>query len=172
MQAPEKAGWVREVFRAKYAPLLRFLAARLPHRQDAEDLAQEAFLRLLRVPQADLIRQPDAYLFRIAANLVLEFRLRARRSRVAFDSEQAALAGETADASDTILPAEQLLDRESLHRAIEALPPRHRTALILQRRDGLSYAEIGAKLGVSPDMVKKYLASAIARCRLALGEEK
>ncbi|MEJ1964638.1 MAG: sigma-70 family RNA polymerase sigma factor [Gammaproteobacteria bacterium] len=68
-------------------------------------------------------------------------------------------------------PAEQLLDTQSLLRAVDSLPARCRTALILQRRDGLTYAQIGQKLGVSPDMVKKYLASAIARCRLALGEE-
>ncbi|MEJ0037822.1 MAG: RNA polymerase sigma factor [Gammaproteobacteria bacterium] len=171
MPLREEAVWVREVFRDKYAALLNFLVTRLPHRADAEDLAQEAFLRLLRVPQADLIRQPDAYLFRIAANLVLEFRLRARRSRVSFDSEWATSAAETADLADTPSPAEQLLDARSLERVIEALPVRCRTALVLQRRDGLTYAQIAQKLGVSPDMVKKYLASAIARCRVALGEE-
>lgn len=125
MPLPEEAGWIREVFREKYVPLLRFLVTRLPHRADAEDLAQEAFLRLLRVPHSDLIRQPDAYLFRIAANLVLEFRLRARRSRVSFDSEQVAVAGEAGDSSETLSPAEQLLDGESLRRAIESLPLKH-----------------------------------------------
>ncbi|MEJ1964639.1 MAG: sigma factor [Gammaproteobacteria bacterium] len=52
MPLHEETVWVRDVFREKYAALLRFLVARLPHRADAEDLAQEAFLRLLRVPQA------------------------------------------------------------------------------------------------------------------------
>ena len=176
MALHEEVGWVQAVFSAKYASLLRFLAARLPHREDAEDLAQEAFLRLLRVPHADLIRQPDAYLFRIAANLVLEFRMRARKARVSFDSEQASVAGENVALSecldDSLAPAEQLIDTRSLERAIDSLPTKYRTALILQRRDGLTYAQIAVKLGVSPNMVKKYLASAIARCRLVLGEEK
>ena len=168
----EDIAWVREMAGARYAPLYRFLLARLPHREDAEDLAQETFLRLLRVPQTDLIRHPDAYLFRIAANLLLEFRLRIRRSLVAFDSEQAEAAGEVAAGENGAAPAELLLDTASLERAIAELPPRQRTALLLQRRDGLTYAQIGEQLGVSPDMVKKYLGSAIARCRLTLGESQ
>jgi RNA polymerase sigma factor (sigma-70 family) len=172
MHTSEKTAWVHDVFRVKYGALLRFLVTRLPRREDAEDLAQEAFLRLLRVPHTDLIRQPDAYLFRIAANLVVEFRMRARRALVSFDSEQALRAVDVSEPEDSVSPAEQLLDSASLQRAIDSLPAKPRAALILQRRDGLTYAQIGARLGVSPDMVKKYLASAIARCRLTLGEEK
>lgn len=166
----EDIAWVREMVGTHYAPLYRFLLARLPHRQDAEDLTQEIFLRLLRVPQVDLIRHPDAYLFRIAANLLLEFRLRAGKSIVAFDSEQAEVAAASAATSDSSSAAELLLDAARLRCAVGSLPARHRTALILQRRDGLTYAQIGERLGVSPDMVKKYLAAAIVRCRLALGE--
>lgn len=169
MHWPDRTVWVHELFRGKYGPLMRFLLSRLPRREDAEDLAQEAFLRLLRVPHTDLIRQPDAYLFRIAANLVIEFRMRARRAVVSFDSEQAERESEVAE---SVSEAEQLLDGERLHQAIESLPPKPRAALIMQRRDGLTYAQIGVKLGVSPDMVKKYLASAIARCRLTLGEDR
>ena len=52
-----------------------------------------------------------------------------------------------------------------LNSALEQLPHRWRIAIILQYRYGLSYAEIGDRLGVSPNMVKKYLAQAIGRCR-------
>jgi RNA polymerase sigma factor (sigma-70 family) len=169
MHWPDRTPWVHELFRVKYGPLMRFLLSRLPRREDAEDLAQEAFLRLLRVPQTDLIRQPDAYLFRIAANLVIEFRMRARRAVVSFDSEQ---AERESGVAESVSEAEQLLDGERLQQAIESLPAKPRAALIMQRRDGLTYAQIGVRLGVSPDMVKKYLASAIARCRLTLGEDR
>ena len=165
--------WVGEAFGAQYASLIRFLLAHLRHRQDAEDLAQEAFLRLMRVPQAELIRQPDAYLFRIAANLLSEFRMRSRRTSTAvvFDSEQATKASEAAD-SAVATPTETLMDAEQLRWAIDQLPARIRTALILHRRDGLTYAQIGELLGVSGEMVKKYIAAGVAGCRQAFGGER
>lgn len=172
MPLPDEALPASGSFRALYAPLFRYLLARLPRREDAEDLAQEAFLRLLRVPRADLILHPNAYLFRIATNLLLEFRLRAKRSRVMFDSERADSAGRNMGGEDEPgITVELLADTGSLQRAIDSLPLKCRTALVLHRRDGLTYSQIGAKLGVSPDMVKKYLAQAVARCRIALGEE-
>jgi RNA polymerase sigma factor (sigma-70 family) len=173
MPLPDEALPIRGTLSALYAPLFRYLLARMPQREDAEDLAQEAFLRLLRVPQTDLIVHPDAYLFRIAANLLLEFRMRAKRSRVMFDSDRADSIGRTLGGDDEPGAAVELLaDTASLQRAIDALPLKCRTALVLHRRDGLTYAQIGVKLGVSPDMVKKYLAQAVARCRIALGEKR
>ena len=57
----------------QYVRLLRFLGARLPNEQDAQELAQEAYLRMLRVSDANLIRDPAAYLFRIARGLLQEW---------------------------------------------------------------------------------------------------
>src|SRR3954467_4222821 len=70
-----------------HAELHRFLMRRLHSAQQAQDLAQEAYLRLLRVEHSELIRQPRAYLYRIAVNLVSEFRLRAKREPITYDSE-------------------------------------------------------------------------------------
>ena len=57
----------------QYSRLLQFLCARLANEQDAQELAQEAYLRLLRASDAKLIRDPVAYLFRIARNLLHEW---------------------------------------------------------------------------------------------------
>jgi DNA-directed RNA polymerase specialized sigma24 family protein len=72
--------------RYRYA-LRRFLIQRLRNAQDASDLSQEVYLRLLRVPDATLVRQPRAYLFRIAANVLYEFHMRQQHESVTFDSE-------------------------------------------------------------------------------------
>jgi len=48
---------------------------------------------------------------------------------------------------------------------LEQLPSRWRTALLLQHRYGLTYQEIAERLGVSSNMVKKYLAQGLAHCR-------
>ena len=58
--------------------LLRFLRSRLPQESDAEDLAQEVYLRLLRVKDRDRIENQRAYVLRVAANIANEWRLLAR----------------------------------------------------------------------------------------------
>src|SRR5271168_4491731 len=76
-------------FRDHAAELQRFLARRVGHAQDADDLAQEVFARLLRVRDADLVRNPLAYLLGIATHVVREFRQRKQHERVLYDSDLA-----------------------------------------------------------------------------------
>jgi RNA polymerase sigma-70 factor (ECF subfamily) len=59
---------------------------------------------------------------------------------------------------------------ERLGTALEQLPARWRSALILQYRYGLTYREIGERLGVSSNMVKKYLAQGLAQCRRQMAQ--
>src|SRR5580658_6160765 len=71
----------------EYSPELhRYLLRRVHHLQDADDLAQEVFARLLRVRDAELVRKPLAYLLGIAMHVVREFRQRKQHERVLFDS--------------------------------------------------------------------------------------
>src|SRR5579862_8442386 len=62
--------------------LVRFIAKRLRSAADARDLAHEAYVRLLRVKRGDLIRDPRAYLYRIAANILYEFELKRKADAV------------------------------------------------------------------------------------------
>jgi len=150
-----------------HADLHRFLMRRLRSVQHAQDLAQEAYLRLLRVERADLVRQPRAYLYRIAANLVSEFRLRERREPVAFDSELLEEATRRADASSLDEHREQVVDAQEVESLMRAWPPLYRAIFVLRKRDGLSYQEIAEQLDISIHTVKKYLARALAMCRHA-----
>ena len=61
--------------------MLRFLGARLANEQDAQDLAQEAYLRLLRASNSRVIHDPVAYVLRIARNLLHEWYSSPSRSR-------------------------------------------------------------------------------------------
>src|SRR5512139_1777854 len=54
--------------------LLSFLGRRVRAGVDIEDLAQETYLRLLRAPDLALVRNPQAYLLRVASNVVSEWR--------------------------------------------------------------------------------------------------
>lgn len=149
-----------------HAELHRFLMRRLQSTQHAQDLAQEAYLRLLRVERTELVRRPRAYLYRIAVNLISEFRLRAQREPIVFDSDTLAQVAEhVAD-----MPADEgdrAADAEQIELLLEQLPPLYRAIFVLRKRDGLSYQEIAQQLDISVHTVKKYLARAVAKCRSA-----
>jgi RNA polymerase sigma-19 factor, ECF subfamily len=145
------------------ADLLRFLGRRVRNRVDARDVAQEAYVRLLRLDRKELIRDPQPYVYRLAANLVHEFELKRR-------TDDARLMRWTQDrALDDPVPiearAEAVTLRARIDDALDQLTPNCRAVLVLHRRDGLTYDEIAARLKISPSMVKKYLATGLRLCR-------
>ena len=157
---------------AAHAELLRFLGARLPG-ADADDVAQECYLRLQRYEHLLVVRDPKAFLFRVAVNLLTDrARQHARRQRdlqrfggaVHFEDAQDAPC--TAAALEDVRASEEAL--RMISAAIERLPTKCRRALLMQRIDGLSHEEIAATLSVSKSMVEKYIARAVGTLRAAL----
>ena len=160
-------GFVSRLADESYRELFGYLLRRLGNESDVQDLAQEAYLRLLRVEKGDLIRNPRAYLFRIAANLVYEFRMKEGRS-APFDGDPQP----EIDAAPTPTSLEGSLEsRDTLRhlgRVLQDQPPLYRAVLLMRKRDGMSHDEIAEKLGVSVHTVRKYLTRAVAECRAAL----
>lgn len=150
--------------------LHRYLARRLHNAEDAQDLAQEAYVRFLQIPHVHAVRRPRGYLFRIAVNLIYEFRLRPDRKWITYDSELLEERAETlADPASKDL-GERLSSEEQLDRVLAQIPVVYRKVLLLHKRDGRSYGEIAEELGLSRHSVQKYLARAIAYGRLAKWE--
>jgi RNA polymerase sigma-70 factor (ECF subfamily) len=152
--------WVPRVYRFA----LRLSAD--PH--VAEDLTQETFLRAWggrgRLRDAAAV---GVWLFRITANLWRDH-LRRGRSPVA-------RAGPLVDeqAEHAAPPEARAAGRENLGRALDALhglPPRQREVLYLSACEGLTPAEVGAVLGISPGAAKTNLSLARKRMREVLGE--
>jgi RNA polymerase sigma-70 factor (ECF subfamily) len=144
--------------------LRRFLAARLRNAADVADLAQEVFLRLLRVDRHDHIRSPEAYLFTIASHVLQQHTLNIATVPEPVDVMDPLVDERLAVESD---PASQLhLERrlEALDRGLARLSVKTRAAFVLQRRDGCTLDEIGVRLGISRAMVKKHLAKAVSQC--------
>jgi len=162
---------VRELFIESRPELMRYLAFRVRDAAESEELAQEVYLRMMRLDQVHLIRNPRAYLFRVASS-VLADRGRKLGRTIAANGWTAEAEGHADDTAD---PYERLLWRQRLDRvnaAIDDLPARCRRALMLHRRDGWTYDEIATDLGVSRSMVKKYLRKALVLCRRALAEDE
>jgi len=165
--SPEDEGETKADIDQYTTELHRFFMSRVRNNQDADDLCQDLYLRFLQIPNKELIRHPRAYLYRIATNLLYEYSLRNRRD-VPWDpgllTELVESGGQPPSKNE---PENQALASEELHFVLQKLQPTLRAVLILQKRDGLSYEEIGEKLGLSAHTVKKYLYRALALCRQA-----
>lgn len=148
--------------------LHRYLIRQLRNREDASDLAQEAYLRFLQLPDVSAIRDVRGYLFRIALHLISEWRWRRDRGLVTFDSQ-------LADARDSREPAADeltlLLGQETLARVLDQIPQTYRQVLLWNKCDGLTNAQIAERLNVSPETVVRYLAKATALARKARWNE-
>jgi RNA polymerase sigma-70 factor (ECF subfamily) len=148
--------------------LRRFLIGRAAvPAAEAEDLAQEVFLRLLRYDRAELVEHPQAYLYRVARNVAAEWSMRAR-NRYSHDSRW--LSG----LLEEELPEHQASRAEvqvQLERAIATLPPRQRQVLKLRFEDGLDHVAIAERLGITSRVVKRSLIASYAKLRGELQPE-
>lgn len=147
----------------QHVRVLRYLGARLANEQDAQDLAQEAYLRLLRASNSRLIHDPMAYLLRIARNLLHEWYSSPPGSREPV--EEIELVDEGMSVEDLTEISQQV---ERLGNVLRHLSPKCRAVILMHRRDGMTYDEIAKALGISSSMVKKYLSQGLARCRARL----
>lgn len=139
---------------------VRLLAYRVLGRWDlADDMAQEAFLRLVRT--ADRY-QPDrpliAFLRRIVVNLCLDLRKRKR----AAGWPESEPASQAAGADDCLEAVER---RAAIWEEINQLPERQRVALTLHRFEGLGHEEIAELTGWSLSAVESLLVRAYGRLR-------
>lgn len=160
-----KSAFAASVFERYQGGLLRFLVRRLCAAQDCGDIAQEVYLRLLRLNDAELVRQPQAYVYAIASHVVSQFRMRSEAAPVVFDSEAIERLSHQAPEDSTDELFYQIDMEQRLRRLLGSLPQVHRAVLVLRKRDGLSQTEIASELGLSVHTVKKYLHEAKVRIR-------
>ncbi len=149
-----------QCFRERYPELVQFLHGLTGDRAAAEDVAQEALVRLWsRGPSA----RPgaDYWVFRVARNLALDWvKAEARRNHRARADESPGDAGGYEDE-----------DLDRVRALVHELAPRDREVLVLREFTGLSYAEIAAVVGRGVDAVKQDLFQARQRLRRAWQEK-
>jgi RNA polymerase sigma-70 factor (ECF subfamily) len=163
--APDNRSFVASIA-ARYGPRLRrFLSVRLRNAADVPDLAQEVFLRLLRVEGYESIRSPEAYLFTIASHVIHQHAVRRSSEPVSVDVAEVFSELRTPASDDPSDQAAQAQRLDELEHMLSQLPTRVATALVLHRVAGYSVQEVGDELGVSRETAKKYLARAVEHCR-------
>lgn len=164
MANPDK-GLVERLFTEHRRALQAFFYRRIRTKSDAPDLAQEVYVRMLRVRDEQAIRNPERYLYTVASNLVKEHAVLDRVQALSVDLEGASIQQQLGELPtfDAELDVTKRVAR--LRAVLAQLSPKCRAAVVLQFRHGLTYEEIGERLDVSPHMVKKYLAQGLAHCR-------
>jgi RNA polymerase sigma factor (sigma-70 family) len=163
--AESKRGFVERLFAEHHRALQAFFYRRIKSKSYTPDLVQEVYVRMLRVSDTDAIHNPEAYLFTVAGNLVKEHAILERRQASGVDVDDTGiqeLLGEL-PGFDRQLDSDRRVSR--LRTVLGQLSPKCRATVVLRYRHELSYEEIGSRLGVSSNMVKKYLAQALAHCR-------
>ena len=147
--------------------LQNFFRRRIRTKASAPDLAQEVYMRMLRVSDPSSIRNPAVYLYTVANNLVKEYATLDRRqtgSRPIGDtrtSEQ--LEPDTVNALEVELDTRQRVSQ--LQVILRQLRPKCRAAVVLRFVHELSYREIAIHLGVSGEMARKYVDQGLAHCQ-------
>jgi RNA polymerase sigma-70 factor (ECF subfamily) len=167
--AARRAALIAALFTRYQRSLLWYLMRLIHNRDDAEDIAQEAFTRLLGVPhlEADASRARN-YLFATATNLARDnYRRRATRSDGAHVSLDDDLELEATDPAP-----ERLIDAERgcavVDGALRDLPLRSRQAFVLYVHEQMTYERIALALGVSKKTIERDVALTVALCRSRL----
>lgn len=155
------------MFREHEPALRHYLMSKVSSAEEAEDIAQEAFLKLHLMKDANDIKHPRAFLFRVAVNVLIDH-IRRRRSRI---SEQHAVVEIDDMPTDEMSAEARIRSREfqiAFKRAIQELPPRRRQVIVMHKILDKNYGEIAEELGITRSMVEQHMTRALRHCRMRL----
>ena len=164
---PERArkpGLVERLFAEQRGALKAFFRRRT-RTADAADLAQEVYLRMLRIRDPRAIRDPVLYLFTVANNLVKEQGVLDRRRATDVDIEAVATPEQLCVLPNFEGERDAAQRSARLQAVLKQLGPKGQAAVILRFTHELSYREVARRLGVSPQMARKYVVQALSHCR-------
>lgn len=150
-----------DLYRAESPSLVRVLSRQTRNPDDAHDLVQDVFFRLARLGgQGSVLERPQAYLRRIASNLL--------KDRAKSAARQSAALHVVAD--EEMLPGidpHRILESRDMLRRLEAaimrLRPKTREVFMAHRMEGLTYAEIADRTGLSVKGVEKQMSKALVQ---------
>lgn len=154
-----KAWFVREVLPLE-AVLTQFLRHNWRDQSDIEDLLHDVYARVYDAARRQLPDNPKAFVFTVARNL-LSNRIRERAVipiEAVSDLDALNIAIESPGPERSTIARDEL---RHLSAAIEKLPPRGREVVLMRRVEGLSRAEIAARMGISEEAVSVHLSRAM-----------
>lgn len=157
-----------------YSSIVGFFRRRIANREDAEDLAQEVFLKCTRAYDTyDPEKCPaQSWLFVIADNCLKDY-LRYHGRRPSDSLEEHAENHPDAYMDDSMQQATDLMEKRAiLKKALDQLPDNYKRALVLQYFGGYTTQQIADELGVNPGNARAILSRAMKRMRELLANEE
>lgn len=156
------------IFSAQRETLIRLLSRLTGDRHVAEDLVQDAFVKVATAAAAGEVQHLQPFLYQTARNLAFDH-LRRQKVRALVHPHPTTALEAALDAVPAIDPSPEtrVLDRDRVRRfraALAELPERARQVLLLHRIHGLPLADIARRFGVSERTVAKDLAAALKHC--------
>lgn len=151
--------------------LVAYASAIAGSHAQAEDVVQEAWFRLKRANDFDLVQEPVAYLYRLVRNLAIDTRRTLTRETARTASESAADVLTDEQPS----PEQAILARDELRVVLEALaelPERTRIAVRMNRMEGRKLQEVANHLGLSITRTHALIAEGIAHCDRLRGKRR
>jgi len=160
---------IAQIFIECRPSLLKLAEGILSSRHAADDVVQDAFLKALHAAEITKIKSPVSYLHRIIRNLAIDRLRKEMLERRSFTDEEEGLhICDPAQNPETII-----IDSEQLRfvtTALEQLPSRNQSALMLYSIDGFTQREIAKMLKVSATLVNFMIRDALKHCRTSLSE--
>lgn len=156
-------------YRRHYPALLSFVRRRVTSDSEAADIAQEAYLRVLRYRNEQDVAALKSLLFQIALNLLSD---QARRARTEHRTGQVPIEDELPVFADEPSQYRQVAGTQMLRRALAAvgnLPRKCREVFVLRRLHGLSLQQTADRLGITTKAVERHMTRAIRECRQKVG---
>ncbi len=157
----DRSAVISSLYREHNQSLVRFLVGRLGSEQEACEVAQEAYVRLLQLDQPGAIGYLRAFLFRTAVNLAMD---RLRHRQVVRSSAQL----KRLDITPASAPEDQVAAQQEIaviQSALADLPPRCREVFLMSRLGGLGTREIARRLKVTERAIRLHLSRAVLHCR-------
>lgn len=168
---PGYAGRVAALFLEHNRALLAFLQCRLGSLADAQEVAQEAYVRMLTLEHPEQVDSLRAFLFRIAGNLAVD-RLRMRKLRGVAPAETPEPEPELHLAPLPERHAAAAEQWHELHVALRELPARTSQAFVLHVIEGRDFEAIAQTMKLSTRMVRYHVTRALAHCRARVEERE
>ena len=159
-----KPSLVERLF-AEHRGALKAFFRRRTRTTDAADLSQEVYLRMLRIQDPEAIRDPVLYLFTVANNLVKEQGVLDRRRAADLDIDAVGMQEQLGVLPNFEGELDAAQRSSRLQAVLKQLGPKCQAAVILRFTQELSYREVASRLGVSPQMARKYVVQALSHCR-------
>ena len=163
---------LEELFAEHGQRLISFLRKKFCSKEDAEDIAQNAFIRIRKICESDEAVNPKAYLYQTASNLLIDMK---RREKVHENYVHQFYGGANelshAPKDNQLCPSRIHQATEELKRvekAIAGLKAPCRQAFLMHRFKGMSYNDIAKVMGVSVSSVEKYILEALKHARAEL----